>query len=163
MSTNEEEKKVENTPQENTEPEKKEETNENSNEGNSEPLTPEQEKEIYSDLRSKDDMKKGDTYYLISAIWWEKWREYIGWNQTSKEGTSRPGPIDNNDLLDENGLLIKEMQEHNNYLIISEALWQNLIKWYFFFLILGFPKFDFLFFFNYSNIGMAEVLPCLEK
>ena len=56
------------------------------------------------------EMKEGEYWYLLDAKWWEKWKQYVNYNDADdkfKPGDS-PGPIDNSQMIDPTTNTIKE-------------------------------------------------------
>lgn len=74
-------------------------------------------------------LKEGDTWYLISVPWIEKWRRLCNPNQY-KGDDSTLGPVDNSDLVDEHGVLLPGLEEGLKYEIISKEAWDLFVEWY---------------------------------
>ena len=77
-------------------------------------------------------LKEGDTWYIIDAMWYRHWRDYVKY-EWSYYGSSHPGPITNGKLLeDENNpdVMRRYLYERHNYIIISKEQWEYLYSWY---------------------------------
>jgi len=71
------------------------------------PLTREEEKFSIQSIMEKDKKRFGDNYYVISGKWFKEWCEYTHCDYKEmtntidmRNGAPRPGPINNNPLLD---------------------------------------------------------------
>lgn len=119
------------------------------------PCTPEEEKQIITELERESVMQEGDTWYLLSYRWITEWRKYTGQQYDDMEyidiedqsvSTSSysngiadsnppptPGEIDNNHLIiygthtDE---LVKNLQEEEDYVLVSSQVWKKFHDWY---------------------------------
>merc|ERR1712137_1385260 len=77
------------------------------------------------------EFEAGDLWYLISMDWLRRWRQYVKWGKEPSSTTvPAPGPIDNSDLVDENGRVVQNVVEHSHFGIISKDEWNNLFQWY---------------------------------
>eukprot|EP00928_Gymnodinium_smaydae_P009295 TRINITY_DN13455_c0_g1_i1.p1 TRINITY_DN13455_c0_g1~~TRINITY_DN13455_c0_g1_i1.p1 ORF type:complete len:981 (-),score=219.43 TRINITY_DN13455_c0_g1_i1:51-2882(-) len=97
----------------------------------------------------------GNNYFLIDQKWYIEWLQWVGHHsaQSPKHGPmpepgspsgaqllqrsrswtkDRPGPIDNSSLLEDpdSGELKRGILEHEDYRILSEAVWNLLHGWY---------------------------------
>ena len=92
------------------------------------------EKEIIKKLLDREEMKTGETWYLISRKWFRCWKEYVGYDihSYSSRNVSRPDEISNNELMirKQNGFELREtlISEHD-YTVISAPVWKRLQKW----------------------------------
>ena len=74
-------------------------------------------------------LKEGDTWYLISHTWMEKWKRLCVPNQY-KVDDSTLGPVDNSDLVDEHGTLLPKLREETHYEILCKEAWDMFVDWY---------------------------------
>jgi ubiquitin carboxyl-terminal hydrolase 4/11/15 len=75
-------------------------------------------------------LKEGSSYCLISARWWSQWQHYVQYNSLSYQG-ERPGPIENDFLLDAEGeLRTTEIQERYHFHFLPKEAWDLLHSWY---------------------------------
>jgi len=94
-------------------------------------LEPSEERRLVKSVEVTKKMKKGDTYYVIESVWFKKWKDYVNYNEyLSADGSSRPGPIENGNLLDGTDQLKKNVHERWEYEVICEDSWRLLFKWY---------------------------------
>jgi len=97
---------------------------------------PEEERRIIKGI--KTEMSLGQTWYLISARWLQKWKEYTRFRNDSDDEDSsdseeavRPGPIDNTEFLKSDiPYLRRDAIEGIDYNIIAEEKWHYFAKWY---------------------------------
>ncbi|KAK8915991.1 Ubiquitin carboxyl-terminal hydrolase 9 [Platanthera zijinensis] len=114
------------------------------------PCTPEEEREKIKELtRDSDNLKEGDTLYVISARWWRNWEEYVKFDETevsilsnhSSNGAlqnhCRPGQIENSELVSDElnegsniPILCKNLQEGLDYHLVHQRVWKMLQEWY---------------------------------
>ncbi|KAG8754786.1 CSN-associated deubiquitinating enzyme Ubp12 [Serendipita sp. 396] len=73
--------------------------------------------------------KAGDTWYLVSSTWWEKWKRICSPSHYRGDDSSL-GPVDNSDLVDEQGALLPRLVEETQYEIICKEAWDTLVEWY---------------------------------
>ncbi|GBG76736.1 hypothetical protein CBR_g22954 [Chara braunii] len=104
--------------------------------------SPSQEKEELEKLLDESNYrrKEGDTYYVISAEWWQQWMEYVGSKDSKKTKISyfngKPGVIDNNKIAQggENksnfAHLKRGLEEQVDFCLVPEAVWDRLVRWY---------------------------------
>lgn len=74
-------------------------------------------------------LKEGDTWYLISHSWMEKWRRLCTPNQY-KVDDSTLGTVDNSDIVDEHGALLPKLREETHYEILCKEAWDMFVDWY---------------------------------
>ncbi|XP_010455453.1 PREDICTED: ubiquitin carboxyl-terminal hydrolase 10 [Camelina sativa] len=69
------------------------------------PFTPEEEKRIVSELttESENHLKEGNLYFVISKRWNTSWQKYVDQSSGESLEASRPGPIDNSDIIESEG------------------------------------------------------------
>lgn len=108
--------------------------------------SPEAQKESVRRLfqnNNESNMKVGDSFYLVSAKWWNDWKEYVQWDESSDETTETvksprsvdvdtqdvPSAIDNEDLW-EGEEMKPGLMEGENYVIVDEKCWELLKNWY---------------------------------
>jgi ubiquitin C-terminal hydrolase len=104
-----------------------------------------EERAIILELREQSTMKVGDTYYLLCARWFRKWCQYAFVDPVKfaplgdekeldavENENLKPGKIDNIRLLKEksNSELQQNLQETEDFLVLSERVWSALFSWY---------------------------------
>ncbi len=93
--------------------------------------TPPQEKlETINKIRLKK-MQVGETWYLISKEWWEKWRKAC-LGTVDKEGPHQEedlGAVDNSSLIDEYGNLKSPIVETYDVEFIPLEAWNHFVAW----------------------------------
>lgn len=117
------------------------------------PCTSEEEKRIVMELteKSESNLKEGNLYYVISNRWFTGWQKYTGHGDSDypidensrnsqdavlSETSYRPGPIDNSDILNENGSegdnleLSRTLEEGRDYVLVPQEVWEKLFDWY---------------------------------
>jgi len=90
----------------------------------------------------------GKPYYVLSSKWWEQWKAYTHYKDPSslsiydhneedgdgeekeKEAMEAPGPIQNNDLLNEEAQVTKGLCEGQDFVILGREMWELLVEWY---------------------------------
>uniref|UniRef100_A0A251SWI6 Putative peptidase C19, ubiquitin-specific peptidase, DUSP domain-containing protein n=2 Tax=Helianthus annuus TaxID=4232 RepID=A0A251SWI6_HELAN len=111
------------------------------------PCTPHEEAKIVKELTGKAEScsKEGDLYYVLSNRWFSRWQRYVGEEtgeymfeelSTDKEASSltkageRPGPIDNTDIItNEGGRDVSDLQlprtliERSDYDLVPQVVW----------------------------------------
>jgi hypothetical protein len=116
------------------------------------PPSPEEQKASVRSLlkgNNEKNMKVGDSFFLISAKWWNDWKEYVQWDESNdaedvdnngerviKSPRSSavdipdvPSAIDNDDLWEENEMK-PGLMEGENYIIVDGKCWNLLSSWY---------------------------------
>lgn len=101
------------------------------------------EQQIISDLIQDNSLRADDVWYPVDFKWWEEWVTYSGYSSDSRRriqagigsagpGGPRPGAIDNSNLVDpESPLKLKaDLQEHFDFEMVHEKVWEMLIHWY---------------------------------
>ncbi|KAH0926393.1 hypothetical protein HID58_018649 [Brassica napus] len=110
------------------------------------PCTLEEERRIVTELISEagDNLKEGNLYFVISNrsplhancaphrthdLGW-----YTSWQRSSREPT-RPGPIDNHDIIDTQSdasdpQLCRRLEEGVDYVLVPQQVWKKLVEWY---------------------------------
>lgn len=108
--------------------------------------SPEEQKKSVRRLfqnNNESNMKLGDSFYLISAKWWNDWKEYVYWDESTdaEDGAETvksprsvdtqdiPSAIDNEDLWEGNEMK-PGLMEGENYVIVDEKCWNLLKSWY---------------------------------
>ncbi|KAK9076616.1 hypothetical protein SSX86_004950 [Deinandra increscens subsp. villosa] len=118
------------------------------------PCTPEEEARIVNELTEKAEscLKEGNLYYVISNRWFSKWQKYVGEEtgefmfedlsndkHTSElaKAAERPGPIDNTDIITNEGgcdgsdlQLPRTLIERSDYVLVPQFVWEKLHGWY---------------------------------
>ncbi|ETI51315.1 hypothetical protein L917_04998 [Phytophthora nicotianae] len=90
-------------------------------------------------------LQVGDKRFVLSAKWWERWCEFVGYDdkqETPATGTGNPAPSRINNLpllhvgsdtpLDElmGGPLRPQLKENYHYVLIPQEVWDALLIWY---------------------------------
>ncbi|ETW03339.1 hypothetical protein, variant 1 [Aphanomyces invadans] len=63
---------------------------------------------------------EGSIVFLVGSSWMSQWRNFV----LDKDGMSPPGPISNEDLLDEHGMPKKHMVAPRHYRFLSAPAWK---------------------------------------
>merc|ERR1712062_611155 len=79
---------------------------------------------------------KGDTWYLVDSIWYEKLKKYLSLDDSDGMGginpRDHPGPIDNKHLFDENqdtpGEIMDGLIEDLDYVLLPMYRWNALVE-----------------------------------
>ncbi|CAH8387251.1 unnamed protein product [Eruca vesicaria subsp. sativa] len=88
---------------------------------------PEEEKRIVSQLTTTSSNDRESSYFLISKTWYTSWERYVEQPSGGGGGAApRPGPIDNNDIIDTRRLLV----EDEDYILVPQRVWNTLLEWY---------------------------------
>lgn len=78
-------------------------------------------------------MQTGDTWYLVSRSWWQRWRKAC-LGEVDKEGgvlESQIGPVDNSNLVDKAGnVTALSLIDGIDIEFVPGAAWTALAKWY---------------------------------
>ena len=69
--------------------------------------------------------EKGEAWFLASAIWFDTWIHYVTFG-----GEPGPGPVCNQPLAGEDDELRKLLEENNDYVLVHEPVWQQLVEIY---------------------------------
>jgi hypothetical protein len=90
-------------------------------------------------------LQVGDKRFVLSAKWWERWCEFVGYDEkqdTPAAGAGNPPPSRINNLpllhvgsdtpLDElmGGPLRPQLKENYHYVLIPQEVWDVLLLWY---------------------------------
>ncbi|XP_048594978.1 putative ubiquitin carboxyl-terminal hydrolase 11 isoform X1 [Brassica napus] len=103
------------------------------------PCTLEEERRIVTGLMSEaeDQLKEGNLYFVISNRWYTSWKRCVSQEISSGEASevTRPGPIDNHDIIDSESdasdpQLLKNLEEAVDYVLVPEQVWKKLVEWY---------------------------------
>jgi hypothetical protein len=80
---------------------------------------------------SQRGLQAGDTWYIMSAKWWEAWKLYVEYESGTKFSSDPPGPIDNIALVTPNDhtVLRNNALESFDFILISEDIWKTLHRW----------------------------------
>lgn len=76
-------------------------------------------------LYDEPQLKEGQTWYLISTRWYERFEDFLGLGH-SRGGGAHPGPIQNESILEADGSLKPHTRERIDFIIRSEAFWKLL-------------------------------------
>lgn len=98
-----------------------------------------QQKKKFLSVKAKNSIKAGSTAFLVSALWFNKWKIAVGIDpapqssETDEEkkevSASSIPPIDNRILLIK-GRIKPTLTEKYDYIILSPPLWKLLYEWY---------------------------------
>ncbi|EJF64133.1 cysteine proteinase [Dichomitus squalens LYAD-421 SS1] len=86
----------------------------------------------------KAPMVKGETWYIVSRRWYQRWRKAMT-GEEDKEGRLEEkdvGPVDNSNLCSRNGEVTSQLIEHIDCEFVPEGVWKLYEEWY------GPPKFS---------------------
>ncbi|KAJ8015965.1 hypothetical protein DPEC_G00002180 [Dallia pectoralis] len=88
-----------------------------------------QRKEIETMLQEQE-LRAGDTWYLVERRWYEQWKEYL--ETGDQNSSSFPGQIDNTELFEElDSYHLKErLVENEDFVLIPAEAWHKLLSWY---------------------------------
>ncbi|KAF4038407.1 Ubiquitin carboxyl-terminal hydrolase domain-containing protein [Phytophthora infestans] len=90
-------------------------------------------------------LQMGDKRFVLSAKWWERWREFVGYDDKQDRpatGAGNPAPSRINNLpllhvgsdtpLDElmGGPLRPQLKENYHYVLLPQEVWDALLIWY---------------------------------
>jgi len=94
------------------------------------PVSREEKFNIVSKGKARQ-MEIGETWYLVSAVWYKRWsRACTG--EVDKEGPvieAELGPVDNSTLLDTYGHLLPSLAENIDVEYVPEEVWKLFIQW----------------------------------
>ncbi|KAJ6801470.1 ubiquitin carboxyl-terminal hydrolase 5 [Iris pallida] len=117
-------------------------------------LTPEEERLLIRDITvaAESHSKEGDTFYVITHRWWQRWLDYVNQEMTSSgngysshnyESTctsnlKRPSAIDNSDLIYDATSEVSNVEielhdtllEGRDYILLPQEVWDKLYGWY---------------------------------
>jgi len=91
--------------------------------------SPQEQVSIMRELTKNSKLSIEDGAYLISQIWINNWRYNTGY-YSGEPSNSEISPINNSDLLDDDGEIKSTMREYSNYTILSKDEWNQLFSWY---------------------------------
>lgn len=119
-------------------PKEEQENNTQNEEKQNEQEIKTKEKTEMSALMDEDNQKGlvvGDDYYLLNKTWWKQWKMYVGEDSMSMmsyyKNASRPGPIDNSSLLEEDGVTVKRnLREDGDFILMNKKSWDTIHGWY---------------------------------
>lgn len=95
------------------------------------PLVPLAEKFALVKRGKERKMEKGETWYLISRVWWKRWNKACT-GEVDKEGPVTEqdlGPIDNSGIVDARGNIRSDISEGVDFEYIPEELWLSFVAW----------------------------------
>ena len=77
-------------------------------------------------------MRNGDTWYLISYTWYEKWKAACNpaSNTHGRGADEQLEPVDNSDIVDANGELIPALSEGTQVICVSQCTMNLFTQWY---------------------------------
>jgi len=94
-------------------------------------------KEIFARKFNGSRPLKGKTNFLLAALWWNKWTEYVGFNKQEPTSDVSPGEIDNIRLLERNAetdepedVVKGTLLENTDYVFVPDEAWTQLQSWY---------------------------------
>ncbi|KFD53791.1 hypothetical protein M513_05297 [Trichuris suis] len=85
------------------------------------------------DMIERACLRAGDVWYVLSAKWYAAWSNFISPSISGDLECSRPGPIDNKDILKESSNsveLLDSLEESVDYVLIPKEAWQQLVLKY---------------------------------
>eukprot|EP01112_Ceratiomyxa_fruticulosa_P013018 TRINITY_DN3637_c0_g1_i8.p1 TRINITY_DN3637_c0_g1~~TRINITY_DN3637_c0_g1_i8.p1 ORF type:complete len:254 (+),score=66.70 TRINITY_DN3637_c0_g1_i8:156-917(+) len=103
-------------------------------------LTPKQEKHIIKEIDQACTLHEGDTWYILEMRWWKQWKGYVKYDDrydfdedsqfSSWNPYPRPSQIDNEELVDSELNLRKNMVESIDFILLPSEIWMKLSGWY---------------------------------
>eukprot|EP01126_Amoeba_proteus_P022671 TRINITY_DN22860_c0_g1_i1.p1 TRINITY_DN22860_c0_g1~~TRINITY_DN22860_c0_g1_i1.p1 ORF type:complete len:147 (-),score=41.47 TRINITY_DN22860_c0_g1_i1:48-431(-) len=91
----------------------------------------------------ENEIKVNDTFYLVSAKWWNDWKDYVSWDiedgyysgkrkctEMESGVIEPPSSIDNHDLLDDSLRVRAELLEGEDYILVGQRSWSMFKSWY---------------------------------
>ena len=72
-------------------------------------------------------MNIGDDRYLIPTRWYNQWKKYVGmggYGHSRGDQTQHPGPVDFNEICDQNGDLKRDLLEVRDFRTLPADCWQ---------------------------------------
>ncbi|GFR98798.1 ubiquitin carboxyl-terminal hydrolase 15, partial [Elysia marginata] len=83
----------------------------------------------------KEQLKKGEAWYLIDVWWFKQWKKYVGYDQwdthSMGDQSVHPGPIDNTSLLHQEKMILKEdLVDELDYVLLPKEGFEKLASWY---------------------------------
>lgn len=91
-----------------------------------------EQRNILENLMRKP-LKVGDTWYLVDAAWFQRWKKYVKPEKSSDpiEQQESPGTIDNSALFQgDGGELKKHLIDGSDYELFPEEAWLHVVRWY---------------------------------
>ncbi|KAG8774508.1 CSN-associated deubiquitinating enzyme Ubp12 [Serendipita sp. 397] len=73
--------------------------------------------------------KRGDIWFLVSSTWYQKWKRMCAPSHYRGDDSSLD-PVDNSDIVDENGVLLSRLVEETHYEVVCKEAWDNFVEWY---------------------------------
>lgn len=92
---------------------------------------PPAEKVVRVEGAKAERLNLGDTWYLIDKNWWKRWRKACtGLVDKDGEVTEEElGGVDNTALIDANGSLRSPLSDGEDYELVPQAAWEDLVSW----------------------------------
>jgi ubiquitin carboxyl-terminal hydrolase 4/11/15 len=85
---------------------------------------------MYTPARLKyTGQKEGDTWYVISSAWYNRWKNVCAPNKYRADDSDL-GPVDNSDIVDEQGNLYPALAESEKYEVLCKEAWDQFVDWY---------------------------------
>ena len=92
--------------------------------------TPEEQVIIIKQLLKSDRLGVGELAYIIALDWIRKWKDAVGFSGKAPPTGECP-PIDNSDLVSEDGRGVKENKtETVDFSVFSSGVWETFLSWY---------------------------------
>ena len=96
-------------------------------------ISPKEQHRIVRDIFQNDYLVAGSKRFILSAVWWRKWCDYVNYSQDSKISMDesfntfsfydKPSYIENKYLLDSSCRLFNEIVEHFDYVVVPQEVW----------------------------------------
>uniref|UniRef100_A0A6S8CHP7 Uncharacterized protein n=1 Tax=Aureoumbra lagunensis TaxID=44058 RepID=A0A6S8CHP7_9STRA len=83
--------------------------------------------------QEKSQQVNENIYCIVSTKWWSAWCNYSGFDSNEsliKNEYVEPGPISNEPLFDERGMLRIDVVENDDYVVIPNGVWKLIQGWY---------------------------------
>ncbi|KXN92430.1 Ubiquitin carboxyl-terminal hydrolase 4 [Leucoagaricus sp. SymC.cos] len=90
------------------------------------------EKLVFVEDGKKERMEIGQTWFLVSHVWYKRWRKACT-GEEDKEGAvteQELGPVDNSPLIDSDGSLKQGLLEGEDVEFVPQHVWRYLTIWY---------------------------------
>jgi hypothetical protein len=103
------------------------------------PQDRELEHSIIKKLFSQQQMKLGQTWYIVSSKWFKRWMEYTNYDGDNRHCVPKPGAIDNTVILEDSNTegattteprIKRNSMEGYDYELLPENVWLTLYSWY---------------------------------
>ena len=84
---------------------------------------------LFKDHVTNIQFSAGEYAYLISMKWLQKWYKSVGYYNNAQPTNDCP-PIDNKDLINEDGENRRVLMEGIHHFVVKKDMWDLFVKWY---------------------------------